>query len=363
MNTQDIDFMQQALNLAKQGLGRTAPNPSVGCIVVKGGEVIGHARTADNGRPHAETQALAQAGAQAEGSTVYVTLEPCNTHGQTTPCVDALIAAKVSRVVVACCDPFQKDKGGLDHLRAAGIEVSTGVLEDKAKAINEGFFKVIKEGRPFVTAKIATTLDGKIATFTGESKWITGEAARQRVHEMRATHDAVLVGHGTVLADDPLLSVRLKDHDFQPIRIVIDRDLKIDVNAQLIKTAQESAVWVIAGEDADEDARKKLEDNGIKVIPVTGEDFLLNVSDILNALAREGITRLFVEGGSFTITEFIKSGLVDEFAWFRAPKLIGGDGLPAIHQLGISQMSNTVNFKRISFEMIGEDSLEILKAC
>ncbi len=351
--------MRQAIELAAQGLGRVAPNPSVGCVIVKNGKIIGHARSADGGRPHAETQALAMAGKAAQGATVYATLEPCGHFGKTPPCVDALITAGVVRVVAACRDPYQKNNRCLEKLQAAGIEVTLGVCEKEALALNEGFFKRVELNRPLVTAKLATTLDGRIATRTGESKWITGEQARAKAHEFRASHDAVLVGVGTVLADDPMLDVRLPGHDFQPLRIVIDRALKTPADSRLVKSAANENVWFICGEKTDAEKRKRLEGAGAKLLPLETQNGMFNPAALLGLLAEQGLTRLLVEGGGVTITNFLKAKLVDRLLWFRAPKLAGGDGLPAFHSLGVETMAAMPEFTLEDRMALGDDFLEI----
>lgn len=360
MTATDELFMRQALSLAAQGLGRVAPNPSVGCLIVKDGHSIGQARTADGGRPHAETQALEAAGEQARGATVYVTLEPCGNHGVTGPCVAALIRAGVARVVIACRDPSQAEHDCVKTLEAAGIAVIEGVCRDAALALNEGFFLKIRDGRPFVTVKLATTLDGRIATRTGQSRWITGEQARVRAHELRAAHDAVLAGVGTVLADDPLLTVRLPGQDFQPVRIVIDRDLKTPPDSRLARSVEAGLVWIVCADEAGGERRAQLEDRGVIVVPMScGSDGLFSIKTLLECLARRGITRLLVEGGGVTATGFLKAGMVDRLAWFRAPKLIGGDGVPALQGLGIKSMDDAIGLVLEDRAALGEDFLEI----
>lgn len=357
---EDFAFMQQALALAAQGLGRVAPNPSVGCLVVKNGKVIGHARSADGGRPHAETQALAMAAEGAKGATIYCTLEPCGHFGKTPPCVDALVRAGVARVVAACRDPFQKDNGCIEKLEAAGIAVTLGICEEQAIRLNEGFFKRLALNRPLVTAKVATTLDGRIATRTGQSQWITGEQARAKAHELRAQHDAVLAGVGTVLADDPLLNVRLPGHDFQPLRIVIDRDLKTPPQSRLVRSAAGENVWFLCGERADKNRQAQLMDAGAKLLPLeSGPDGRFAPATLLAALAEQGLTRLLIEGGGITITGFLKAGMIDRLAWFRAPSLIGGDGLPAFYALGIDALHDAPRFTLEERQALGEDFLEI----
>ncbi len=353
-------MMRQAIDLARSGLGRVAPNPSVGCIVARDGTVFGKARTADGGRPHAETQALTQAGDRARGATVYVTLEPCNTRGHTPPCIDGIITAGVGRIVIAALDPYQVDKGGIDRLRAAGIAVDVGICNDEAKAINEGFFLTVDAVRPLVTAKVASSLDGCIATSSGESRWITGEAARQRGHRLRAEHDAVLAGIGTILADDPLLTVRLPEHDgWQPVRIILDPSLKTPMDSQIVRSAAQNPVWILCSADADLDKRQHMESQALIIIPLSLENGLLSPPDILRRLAQKGITRLMIEGGGKTITSFLRSRLVDRLAWFRAPILIGEDGLKAIRTLDIAGLNDAQALMLESREILDKDFLEI----
>lgn len=333
----DAAFMRQALEEAEKGLGRVAPNPSVGCAIVADGKIIGLARSGDGGRPHAETRALEQAGQGARGATAYVTLEPCGHFGKTPPCVDALIAAGIKRVVIACRDPNQQGNTCLEKLRAAGIAVELGLCEAQATALNEGFFTVLAENRPMVTLKLATSLDGRIAARTGASCWITGESARARGREQRARHDAIMVGIGTVLADDPLLTVRIPGHDFQPVRIVIDPALRTPPDGKLAATTAQGPVWLLCDEKkADAARREKLAARAIDIVPLpAGPDGILSPRDCLAALARRGITRLLVEGGGTTAAHLIAAGLVDRLLWFRAPILLGGDGLPACGPLGL----------------------------
>lgn len=331
----DEYYMRRALDLAQQGLGRTAPNPSVGCVIVKNGEIIGAARTADGGRPHAETKALAMAGENAAGATAYVTLEPCHTHGQTAPCSAALIESGIKRVVIACRDPFQQKDGSVteQQLNEAGIETVWDVCGQEALSINKGFFLTVQHRRPFVTAKIATSSDNMIAGTGGQTIQITGDAAQQRVHEMRASHDAIMVGINTVLTDDPLLTVRLPDHDgLQPLRIVIDRDLKIPRDCNIIKTAKDHPVWVITEQDG-------FEADGVTFIHLEAQDGLFDPADILKTLAERGITRLLIEGGGITMSQFMKAGLAHEFAWFKNPNMvIGQNGVPAFPGMDIETL-------------------------
>ena len=359
----DIEFMRLALDLAQQGLGRVAPNPSVGCVIVKEGVIVGEARTADHGRPHAERRALEMAGVGAMGATAYVTLEPCNNHGGTPPCVDALIEAGVARVVISCRDPFQKSEhsDGIQNLKDAGIVVDEGVLGDESNALNEGFFLSVQENRPFVSAKIASSLDGRIATKSGESKWITGSLSRQRGHVFRSTHDAVLCGIGTVLADDPSLTVRLDGHDgFQPVRIIIDRDLKISLECKLALSAKDHPVWIVCNESAPSDKKKTICDLGAVLIELKPDaDGRFSALGILQAIAQKGMTRVLIEGGGDTISTFLQEGLVDQLLWFRAPKVIGGDGVPALPALNVEGIGECLCLTLLECERLGDDVLEI----
>ncbi|MBL4589208.1 MAG: bifunctional diaminohydroxyphosphoribosylaminopyrimidine deaminase/5-amino-6-(5-phosphoribosylamino)uracil reductase RibD [Alphaproteobacteria bacterium] len=361
----DIEFMRRALDLAQQGLGRVAPNPSVGCVIVKDGVIAGEARTADHGRPHAERRALEMAGDKALGATVYVTLEPCNNHGVTSPCVDELIEAGVARVVISCRDPFQTSEhsGGIQKFKDAGIIVDEGVLGNESNALNEGFFLFSQENRPFVSAKIASSLDGRIATKSGESKWITGSLSRQRGHIFRAMHDAVLCGIGTVLADDPSLTVRLDGHDgFQPVRIIIDRDLKIPLECKLVLSSKNHPVWIVCNEGAPSDKKKNLCDLGLILIELKPDlDGRFFALDVLQALAQKGMTRVLIEGGGDTISTFLREGMVDQLLWFRAPKIIGGDGVPALPILNVEGMDECLRLSLLESERLGDDILEIWK--
>lgn len=352
--------MKSALNMARRGLGRVAPNPAVGCVIIsRQGHIIARARTADGGRPHAETLALQQAGEQARGATAYVSLEPCAHEGKTGPCAAALIRARVARVVVACTDPDPRVSGrGIEMMRAAGIEVVTGVLEEEARQINAGFFLNLEQKRPFVTLKAATTLDGKIATNTGESKWITGAPARRRVHLERAMHDAILTGIGTVLADDPMLNARLDGYEHKGIRIVLDTHLRIPAEGKLARSAKGFPLWVFykngeAGKAAD------LQKLGVRLFQVTDMD----VGAILPVLAENGVTRLMVEAGAQVMTSFLQAGLCDRFLWFRAPQVMGGDGKASVGSLSVEHIEQTYRLKRVSAESIDQDLLEIYSRC
>lgn len=360
----DLHHMQAALSLAARGLGRTWPNPAVGCVLVRDGAVIGRGWTQPGGRPHAETEALARVRdlpGRAEGATAYVTLEPCNHYGKTPPCALALVEAKVARVVVACQDPDPRVAGGgLARLRDAGIEVVTGVREAEALALNEGFFNRITLGRPLVTLKVASTLDGRIATRTGESQWITGPTARAWGHRLRAGHDAILVGIGTALADDPELTCRLPGlGDRSPVRVVVDSSLRLPLAAKLATGARRIPTWAISGPSPDSARSEALAALGVEVIAVAaGADGRVDPAAALSALSSRGITRVLVEGGAAMAGALLGAGLVDRLEWFRAASLIGGDGLPAVAGFGVDALSATARFERTAVRRAGADLAE-----
>lgn len=332
----DVDqgHMRAALALARRNLGRVWPNPSVGCVVVKDGLVLGRGVTAPGGRPHGEPQALAQAGEGAYGATVYVSLEPCNHHGKTPPCSEALISAGVARIVVACEDPDPRvSGGGIKRLRDAGIQVDVGLCAEEAQEVNFGFITRIVKGRPGITLKLATSLDARVATSTGHSQWITGPESRARGHLLRANHDAILVGIGTALADDPELTCRLPGLlGSNPVRVVLDSGLRLPPVSKLAQGAASVApTWVVTLTDADPGRAAALEALGVRIIRIDADEAgRLPIATALTAIAGHGITRLLVEGGPTVATSLLKAGLADRVEWYRAPILIGGDGLPAV---------------------------------
>ena len=354
--------MRAALGLARRGLGSVWPNPAVGCVIVdEAGRVVGRGWTQPGGRPHAETEALAMAGAAARGATVYVTLEPCAHHGKTPPCAEALIAAGIRRAVVAVEDPDSRVGGkGLAMLRAAGIEVTAGVLADEAADLNAGFFLTIRADRPLVTLKLGTTLDGRIATHGGESRWITGETARAAAHALRAEHDAVMVGSGTALADDPDLTCRLPGMgERSPVRVVFDGRLRLPLTSKLVTSANDVPTWVITLEGGDQARREAFEAAGIDLLDVTsGRDHQIDVQAALALLADSGITRVLVEGGSHLAAALLRAGVVDRLVWFRAPKLMGGDGLPAAVAFGVDHLAQMPGFQRVEIRPLGDDLME-----
>ncbi len=355
----DARWMRLALSLGARGLGRVWPNPAVGCVLVKEGRVLGRGWTQNGGRPHAEPMALAQAGNAARGATAYVTLEPCAHHGQTPPCADAFIAAGVARVVVALRDPDPRvDGGGFAKLQAAGIEVVTGVLEAEARAAHQGFLNRVTYGRPFVTLKLANSFDGRIATATGESQWITGPEARRVVHAMRARHDAVMVGGGTARADDPSLTVRGLGMTRQPVRVVLSRHLDLPFAGQLAQTAAEIPVWLIADAGVDMGRKTHWEGLGAKVLTTrAAPGGQIDPAAALRSLADEGLTRVFCEGGGSLAASLLAADLVDELVGFTAGMAIGAEGIPAIGAMGLTALRDAPRFELKSTERVGADIL------
>ena len=353
--------MDAALALARRGLGTTWPNPAVGCVLVKDRRVVGRGFTAPGGRPHAETVALERAGAAARGATAYVTLEPCSHWGQTGPCTDALIAAGVTRVVVAVRDPDPRVNGaGLERLRAGGIEVVEGVRATEAAEVLAGFASRVVRGRPLVTLKLASTLDGRIATQSGESRWITGEAARREAHALRGRHDAVMVGVGTVLADDPDLTCRIPGFRTRPIvRVVADSGLRTPITARVMTTALQHPTWIVADADADSERMRRFREAGVGVLGVAAGSGGVDVAAALRALGSAGITRLLVEGGAALAGSLLREGLVDRIAWFHAGAVMGGDGLPAVQGYGVAWLTDMPRFRHRWSRVVGGDMLTL----
>lgn len=359
----DAAHMRAALQLAARGLGNTWPNPAVGCVLVKDGQVVGRGWTQPGGRPHAETQALGRAGEAARGATAYVTLEPCSHHGRTPPCCDALIQAGVSRVVVALRDPDARVDGrGFARLRAAGITVEEGLLGPEAAALNAGFIRRITQGLPLVTLKLAATLDGRIATQAGESRWITGPESRRAVHALRARHDAVLVGSGTVLADDPDLTCRIAGMDPVPmLRVIADARLRTPPTARLVREAGRHPTWLLTGAGHRPSALAPYIGAGVEVVTIRrapktaeGGGGLLPRA-MLAALAARGVTRVLAEGGAGLAAGLLRAGLVDRLVWFHAPGVMGAEGWPSAGPLGVAALAAMPRFRRVATEAMGED--------
>ncbi len=353
--------MHAALTLARRGLGAVWPNPAVGCVLVRDGRVVGRGWTQPGGRPHAETEALRRAGDGAGGATAYVTLEPCAHHGQTPPCSEALAAAGIVSAVIALEDPDPKVSGkGTARLRAAGVAVTDGVCADEAGHVNAGFFLRIKEGRPLFTLKTATTLDGRIATHGGDSRWITGEVARAWAHRLRADHDAVMIGIGTALADDPALTCRLPGlEDRSPVRIVADSRMRLPLTSRLVETAREKPTWLITAKGGNTEKRDEFAALGVTVIEAEADaSGRPSVRGMAGELASRGLTRVLVEGGGGLAAELLRAGLVDRLAWFRAPLLFGGDGIPAAAAFGVDALSDAPAFARSAVVEAGPDMME-----
>jgi diaminohydroxyphosphoribosylaminopyrimidine deaminase/5-amino-6-(5-phosphoribosylamino)uracil reductase len=347
--------MGAALSLAARNLGQVWPNPAVGCVIVDAdGHVVGRGNTQRGGRPHAETEALTMAGDRARGGTAYVTLEPCSHHGKTPPCAEALIAAGIARCVAAIEDPDPRVSGrGFAKLSEVGIAVETGLRADQAKDLNVGFLTRAAMGRPFVALKLATSLDGRIATRAGESRWITGEAARAFGHMLRATHDAIAVGSGTVLADDPELTCRLPGLEHRsPVRLVFDRRGRTPPRAKVI--AKNPPTWMVGHRTANQ-----LSNVSQYIEIAENTDPSIWLSEALAKLGAAGLTRILVEGGATFATAFLKAGLVDRLYWFRAPIVIGGDGVPGIAPLELDRLAESVGLRCVGSRTLGNDVLEL----
>lgn len=355
----DARWMALALSLGARGLGDVWPNPAVGCVLVRDGRVVGRGRTARGGRPHAEVAALQQAGGLARGACAYVSLEPCNHTGHTGPCAQALIEAGVTRVVVACEDPDPRVAGGgIVRLRNAGIEVVVGVLAADADRAHAGFFSRVRNGRPMVTLKTATSLDGRIATASGESQWITGPEARRRVHGMRSRHDAVMVGAGTARADDPALTVRGFGAVSQPVRVVISRRLDVPVASVLGRTAREVPVWLIHGPDAPPAARDAWADTGARLMEsALDAGGQIDVAAALQHLGQAGLTRVFCEGGGALAASLLAADLVDDLAVFSGGLVIGADSTPSVGAMGVAALSDAPRFDLERVDSVGRDAL------
>jgi diaminohydroxyphosphoribosylaminopyrimidine deaminase/5-amino-6-(5-phosphoribosylamino)uracil reductase len=349
--------MAAALSLAARNLGQVWPNPAVGCVIVdKAGRVVGRGFTQRGGRPHAETEALKMAGERARGGTAYVTLEPCSHHGKTPPCAEALVAAGIKRCVAAIEDPDPRVSGrGLAKLREAGIAMETGLLAAHARDLNAGFLMRVTKGRPLVALKLATSLDGRIATRTGESRWITGEEARAFGHRLRATHDAIAVGSGTVLADDPELTCRIPGLEHRsPVRLLFDRRGRIPGIAKV--AAKTPPTWIV-GSRPDFEGHLNYASEYIEVAPETDPSLWLEKA--LRELGEAGLTRILVEGGATLATAFLKAGLVDRLYWFRAPIVIGGDGLSGLAPLDVDRLAQGVGLRCVGRRALGNDVLEL----
>ncbi|APR98125.1 bifunctional diaminohydroxyphosphoribosylaminopyrimidine deaminase/5-amino-6-(5-phosphoribosylamino)uracil reductase RibD [Wolbachia endosymbiont of Folsomia candida] len=388
----DDNFMSIALKLAEKNLGNVAPNPAVGCIIVKDNVVVGEGYTEIGGRPHAEVVALQNAKGLASGATMYVTLEPCCHHGVTGPCTSEIIDAGIKRVVIATIDPDERVLGsGIKILQEAGIEVTCGIMQEEAEKLNIGFFTTQKLRRPFITCKIASTLDGKIATFAGESKWITSEDTRNWVHELRAKYDAIMIGSNTLVNDDPLLTCRLPGlEDRSPIRLIIDSQDKLKEGHNIAKTASpkpttyhsmsfqcsllssqcsdtgiqipasragmtRGSTWVITNKEV----KEKIRNIHYLVVSSNNENKVCLKSTMSKLVSEIGITRLLVEGGGILITELLKHNLIDRLIICRSGKILGNDATPFIANLGIESINQCYKFKKAEIIDFSDDVVEV----
>ncbi|WP_073478357.1 bifunctional diaminohydroxyphosphoribosylaminopyrimidine deaminase/5-amino-6-(5-phosphoribosylamino)uracil reductase RibD [Desulfatibacillum alkenivorans] len=357
MKKQDTQYMRQALALAEKGTGSTSPNPMVGAIIVKDGKVIGQGWHKKAGGPHAEIFALEEAGADAKGATMYVTLEPCNHHGKTPPCSHAVLKQGIAKVIAAMKDPNPKAQGGLEYLQENGVETQWGVCEAEARRLNEFFIKHVTTGRPFVVCKCAATLDGRIATRIGDSKWITGEESRACVHKMRHAMDAILVGINTVRMDDPSLTARLEDGEGNdPLRVILDSRLSMDPNAKMLRQDSDSGTLIFCGPQAPEAKREALVKAGAEIVEAPEMSGFLNLDFICRHLGEKGLNSLLIEGGGHVHSSALKSGVVDKVCLFYAPKILcGDDGVPMFAGPGPDFMADSIALKDITLHRFGND--------
>ncbi len=350
----DSRFMSRSLELARLGLGRTAPNPMVGCVIVKNGQIVGEGWHKGAGLPHAEPEALAQAGERARGACAYVTLEPCNHHGRTPPCTEALLKAGVSEVVYALADPHALAAGGATRLQMAGVKVRSGVLEDEARELNRAWLHTLTARRPYVVAKAAMSLDGRIATASGHSKWITGALAREKGHELRRMADAIIAGAGTIIADDPALTARLNGETHFPLRVVLDSTGRTSPGAKAFeRTGRGAALATTAAAPASRLARFR--EHGVEpILCAANERGRARPDDLLDILYARGVVTVMLEGGGEVLGAFLDADLIDEVWLFIAPILIGG-GRSAFDGVGAARLSDAHRFDFKEPELIGPD--------
>ncbi|CAM3967564.1 bifunctional diaminohydroxyphosphoribosylaminopyrimidine deaminase/5-amino-6-(5-phosphoribosylamino)uracil reductase RibD [Paenibacillus alkaliterrae] len=351
----DEYYMRLALEIAAKAAGQTGINPVVGCVVVKEGRIIGIGTHLKRGTGHAEVHALQMAGDEAEGATVYVTLEPCSHYGKTPPCCERIIAAKAARVVVAAGDPNPQVSGkGISRLREEGIDVAVGVLEQDSQQMNEKFNKYITTKMPFVTLKTASTLDGKIASHTGDSRWVTGAVAREQVHTLRHQHEAIMVGIGTVLADDPLLNTRASVPAINPVRIIVDSTLRLPLSARVV-TDRSIRTIVLASGHAAVDKRKSLEAAGVEVMEC-GNEAKVDLEIAMQKLGELEIGSILLEGGGLLNGAMLEAGLIDKIMLYFAAKIIGGEQAPGTFSFnGFEKMADAIELEQVKVEMAGED--------
>lgn len=348
-------YMEFALLLAKQAKGQTSPNPSVGAVVVNNQEIVGFGAHLKAGDAHAEVLALQVAGVKAKGGSMYVTLEPCSHYGRTAPCADLLIEQGIKHAVIACLDPNERVSGkGIEKLRQAGVKVDVGILEEEAMELNKDFFHYIKTRRPYVTVKTATSLDGKIATVTGESQWITGEDARLDVHHYRDQHEGILVGINTIIADNPSLTTRLPQGGKNPIRIVLDTTLRIPMDSNIIRDG-EAGTWIFVGKNVSEQRKSRFKEiDQVRIIQLDEEE--IQVTTVLDVLGKEGIMSLFVEGGAEINGSFLESRQINQVITYISPKLIGGKmAATSFAGNGISFLNEAITLQIKHIDRLGED--------
>jgi len=349
-------YMRRALILARKGIGKTGPNPAVGCVIVRDGAIVGEGWHKRAGTPHAEVHALAGAGDAARDADVYVTLEPCAHFGKTPPCAEALIEAGVGRVFAGMVDPNPRVRGrGLDRLRAAGISAVAGILEDACREVNEPFIKHVTTGLPFVVLKSALTMDGKSATSIGDARWITNERSRRFVHKLRSQVDAIMVGVGTVIADDPELTCRIPGGK-DPLRVVVDSKLRVPLNARLFHL-QSRAKTLVASVTGDKSKIVGIRDLGADVLLCREKDGRVDLHDLMARLGAMNVQSLLLEGGSTLAGEALRLGLIDKALIFYAPKLLGGEGPGLFAGCGVKRMEDAIRLKKVTIARFGEDLL------
>lgn len=363
MDTGETDrkWMQLALDLAERARGFTSPNPMVGAVVVRENAIVGKGFHKGPGKPHAEAAALQDAGDMAKGATLYVTLEPCNHFGRTPPCTKAVLSSGIKRVVAAAADPNPGVAGGgAEFLRSMGVEVEMGLLEGPARKLNEAFFKHITTGLPFVTLKCASTLDGRIATGTGDSKWITGPVARQQVHEMRHASDAILVGVDTVIRDDPGLTTRLEGKTGKdPLRIVLDAGLRIPETAKMLTQESTADTLVVTAANPPNNEKKaRLASKGVRILSLPAEEGRVFLPVLMKTLGKEGVTSILIEGGGHVLADALQTGVGDKICLFYAPKILGGDdGVPVFRGKGPEKINDCMKIYEMDITRLGDDFL------